>query len=102
MYIARAFSHKTEFYEAIDRVPLSPLVLSVTSRLGTDWSGESAVFFQVVLDDSVPRGDLLALTKQVRLAIVLQVRPLEEWDVLPYFDFITQSEHAKMKEPAWV
>jgi len=29
-----------------------------------------------------------------------QVQPLEEWGVLPYFDFRTQSEQARIEEPA--
>jgi hypothetical protein len=75
-------------------------VLSVTPTLGTDWSGESAVFFDVILaDDSVPRPQLLAFTKEISRAIVREIRPLEEWDVLPYFNFLTQSEQAKMREP---
>ena len=81
---------------------LPPGVHSVSPSLGTDWNGESAVFFQVILaDDSVPRSQLLEFTKKISQAIVQQVRPLEEWGVLPYFDFLTRAEHARMKEPAW-
>jgi hypothetical protein len=102
MYIARAFSHQDEFFEAIAKVPLPPGVVSVTPTLGTDWYGDSAVFLKVVLADSVPRDQLLALTKQVSWNIVMQVQPLAEWDVLHYFDFLIESENARMKEPAWV
>jgi len=101
VYIARAFAYQTQFFGAIAQVALPPQVLSVTPTLGTDWDGESAVFFQVVLaDNSVPRPQLLAFTRQISRAIVHEIRPLEEWDVLPYFDFLTQSEQASMKEPA--
>lgn len=102
MYIARAFIHREEFFAAIANVPLPPGVVEVTPVLGTDWDGESAVFLQVVLaDDAVPRPQLLAFTKQISRAIVQQVRPLEEWGVLYYFDFLTQTERSRMKEPAW-
>jgi hypothetical protein len=48
---------------------LPPQVLSVTPTLGTDWDGESAVFFEVILaDKSVPRPQLLAFTKQISRA----------------------------------
>ncbi len=81
---------------------MPPQVLSVTPTLGTDWNGESAVFFQVVIDDnSVPRAGLLAFTKEISHAIIQRIRPLEEWGVLAYFNFLTQSEHARMKEPTW-
>lgn len=101
MHIARAFAHQAQFHAAIAQVALPPQVLSVTPALGTDWDGESAVFFQVILaDNSVPRPQLLAFTKQISQAIIQQIRPLEEWGVLPYFNFLTESEHARMKEPA--
>jgi hypothetical protein len=103
VYIARAFAHQAQFIADIAQVALPPQVLSVTPTLGTDWDGEPAVFFEVILaDNSVPRPQLLALTKQISRAIVREIRPLEEWGVLPYFNFLTQSEQAKMKEPASV
>ncbi len=102
VYIPRGFAHQADFFGAIAQVSLPPQVLGVTPTLGTDWNGESAVFFQVILaDNSVPRTQLLALTKQISHAIIQQIRPLEEWGVLPYFNFLTQSEYARKKEPAW-
>jgi hypothetical protein len=102
VYIARALAHQAQFLAAIAQVALPPQVVSITPTLGTDWDGESAVFFQVILaDNSVPRTQLLAFTKQISQAIIQQIRPLEEWGVLPYFNFITQSEQARMKEPTW-
>ena len=100
MYIARAFAQQAQFFSAIARVALPSQVLSVTPVLGTDWNGESAVFLQVVFaDDAVPRNQLLAFTKEISQAIVLQVKPLEEWGVLPYFNFLTQSDAARMHQP---
>lgn len=100
MRIAKAFAHQVQFSEAIDRIALPLQALSVTPTFGTDWNGESAVFFQVILADSVPRSQLLALTKQISQTIIQRIRPLEDWDVLPYFTFLTQTEHARMNEPA--
>jgi hypothetical protein len=100
--IAKAFAHQAQFFAAIAHVALPPQVQSVTPTLGTDWNGESAVFFQVILaDKSVPRPELLTFTKQISQTIIQQIRPLEEWGVLPYFDFLTESEYARMKEPTW-
>ena len=102
MYIAKAFAQQGQFFAAIAQVALPPQVVSVTPVLGTDWNGESAVFLQVILaDNSVPRSQLLAFTKQVSQAIIQQVRPLEEWGVLPYFNFLTQTEQARIKQPTW-
>ena len=103
MYIARAFAQQPQFFAAVAKAAsvLPHPIVSVTPSLGTDWNGESAVFFQIVLADGMPRDQLLNLTKQISRAIVQQVQPLEEWGVLPYFDFRTQSEQSRIKEPTW-
>ncbi len=104
MYIARAFAQQALFFEAIAQVAktLPPQVVSVTPTLGTDWTGDSAVFLQIILlENGIPRKQLLSFTNEISRAIVQEVRPLEEWGVLPYFDFLTQSEAAKIKQPTW-
>jgi hypothetical protein len=102
VFIARAVAHQAQFLAAVAQVVLPHQVLSVTPTVGTDWNGEAAVFFEIILDDnSVPRAQLLAFTKQISRSIIQEIRPLEEWGVLPYFNFLTQSEKAKMKEPTW-
>lgn len=103
MYIARAFAQQAQFFAAVANAAagLPQPVLSITPSLGSDWNGESAVFFQIVLADGTPRGQLLNLTRQISQSIVHQVQPLEEWGVLPYFNFRTQSEEARVREPVW-
>jgi hypothetical protein len=102
VYVAKAFAQQAQFFAAVAKAAstLPQAVVDVTPTLGTDWNGESAVFFQIVLRDGTPRSQLLSLTREISLAIVQQVQPLEEWGVLPYFDFRTQSEHARIKEPS--
>lgn len=102
MYVSRAFAQRAQFFSAVSRAAgVLPPEVNVTPTLGTDWDGEPAVFFQVVLADGIPRAQLVTLAKQVSQAIVQQVQPLEEWGVLPYFDYRTQSEQAKIEEPTW-
>ncbi len=106
MYIAKAFAHQSQFHAAVDQAAssLPPEVAEVIATLGTDWDGESAVFFNVILkDNAIARSELLAFTKQVSWTIIQQVSPLEEWGVLPYFRFLTQTEYARVREtePAW-
>jgi hypothetical protein len=97
VYLAKAFAQQPQFLAAVAQAAgtLQPQVVAVTPTLGNDWNGESAVFFQVVLADGIPRAQLLPLTRQISQSIVQQVQPLEEWGVLPYFDFLTQSERAR-------
>ena len=97
VYLARAFAQQPLFFEAVARAAgtLQPHVVDVTPTLGTDWNGESAVFFEIVLADGIPRAQLLPITRQISQSIVEQVQPLEEWGVLPYFNFVTRSEQAR-------
>ena len=87
----------------MDRVArsLAPEVVSVIPTLGDDWSGEPAAFFMVILSDAASQRDqLLNVSKKASFAIEQQVQPLDEWGVLPYFNFRSQSEQAKLNEPA--
>jgi hypothetical protein len=97
VYLAKAFSQQPQFFAAVAEAAgtLQPHVVAVTPTLGTDWNGESAVFFEIVLADGIPRAQLLPITRQISQSIVQQVQPLEEWGVLPYFNFLTQSEQAR-------
>jgi hypothetical protein len=54
----------------------------------------------VILSDAASKRDqLLSVTDRVSKTIVREVEPLEAWGVLPYFNFRSQSEQAKLNEP---
>lgn len=77
-------------------------VIRVRYTLGQDWSGEYAIFFRVVLSDRASKKDkLLQVTKRVTNQIVQRLEPVEQWGLVPYFDFRSQSEQAALKEEAW-
>jgi hypothetical protein len=103
VYVPKAFAEQDRFQLAIARTAqrLAPHVVSITPTLGDDWSGEPAVFLMVILTDAASQRDqLLNVSNQVSQAIVQQVQPLEQWGVLPYFNFRSQSEQAKLNQPA--
>jgi hypothetical protein len=52
-------------------------------------------------DNAVPRPQILAFTKEITRAIRQQIRPLEDWGVLPYFDILTESQLGLIKEATW-
>ena len=104
MYIARAFAQRAQLDQAIrDLEPtLGPDVVRLKYTLGEDWSGDSAIFFKIVLSDQASRRDrLLNVTNQVKHTIEQRLEPLEQWGVLPYFSFRSQSEQAALQEEAW-
>jgi hypothetical protein len=103
VYVPTAFVQQTQFEAAIAGAArgLGPDVVSVIPTLGEDWTGEPAVFFMVILADSATRRDRLGkITNEISQALVDQVQPLEQWGVLPYFNFRSQSEQAKLDQPA--
>ena len=104
VYIAKAFAQQAELDQAIDRVKqsLGPDVVRLRYTLGQDWSGESAIFFRIVLSERASRRDQLwNSTSQIETAIVQHLQPLEQWGVLPYFNYRSQSEQATLQEEAW-
>src|ERR1017187_1830389 len=104
MYIAKAFAQQAQLDEAIDAVKqaLGPDVLRLRYTLGRDWSGEPAIFFRIVLSDRASRRDqLLNATNQIETAIDQRLQPIEQWGVLPYFRYRSQSEQALLEEEAW-
>jgi hypothetical protein len=101
--IARAFVHQAQLNKAVnDLAPtLGPDVVRLTYTLGQDWSGESAIFFRIVLSNRASRRDQLRnATNQIANMIVQHLQPLEEWGVLPYFSFLSESEQAVLQEEA--
>jgi hypothetical protein len=99
VYLPRALAQQPLFQAAVARAAqrLAPDVVNIIPTLGNDWSGAPAVFFMVILDDAASRREqLLRATNQVSSFIVQQVQPLEQWGVLPYFDFRSQSEQARI------
>ncbi len=101
MYLPRAFAQQPLFQAAVARAAqqLAPRVVDIIPTLGNDWSGEPAVFFMVILADAASHRDqLLRVTNQVSTFIVEQVQPLEQWGVLPYFNFRSQSEQASINQ----
>jgi len=101
VYVPRAFVHQDQFQAEVRRVAegLAPEVVEIISTLGNDWSGETAVFFMVILADTATRRDrLLGITNRVSQVMVEQVQPLEEWGVLPYFNFRSKSEQANIEQ----
>jgi hypothetical protein len=99
--LPRAFAQQPLFQAAVARAAqqLAPPVVNITPTLENDWRGEPAVFFMVILADAASRRDqLLRVTNEVSTFIVQQVQPLKQWGVLPYFNFRSQSEQARINQ----
>jgi hypothetical protein len=100
--LPRAHAQDKQFAVAEVERHLHPNVVYIRHSFGNDWTGEPSVFFGVLLSDAASkREQLLSVTNQIYDAIVFQVQPLEQWGVVPYFNYRSQSEQVEMKEAAW-
>lgn len=100
-YVPTAFAQQAQFQAAVSRTAqqLRPNVVDIITTLGNDWSGEPAAFFMVILSNAASQRDqLLRVTNQVSNAIVQMVQPLEQWGVLPYFNFRSEAEQARINQ----
>ncbi len=77
-------------------------VVRVRHSVGADSTGEPAIFFRIVLTDSASKVDALAdVADRVSAALFDELRPLENWGLIPYFNFRSKSEQDKRSEPEW-
>ncbi len=102
MQVPRAFVRQAEFEAAVAEAAgkLAPQVVSVEPSYDYDWTGEPSVFFKVTLSDTpMPEGRAPLTLGRLSFEIVRAVQPLEEWGVLPYFDFFRTGRLAELREP---
>jgi hypothetical protein len=103
MYLPVAVTMQPQINAAVaDLVrELSPAVQRINYEIAQDWSGQWAIFFRVLLSDEASNRSHLrdVATKVVwRMSEKLDLPGL---GLFPYFDFRSQSEQAKLSEPAW-
>ena len=81
---------------------LAPDVVRIRHTIGSDWSGEPALFLRVILSDSASRPDRLhQVRSRVSAVISRQLDPLNKWGLFPYLKFRSQSEQAVLQEATW-
>jgi hypothetical protein len=97
--------HGTQLANKITKVirKLGNEVVRVNYSLGSDSTGEPAIFFRVVLTDAASREDKLAeVTGRIARILFDEVRPYENWGLLPYFSFRSKSEQKARNDPEWI
>jgi hypothetical protein len=81
---------------------LGPEVVDVTYSLRGDSTGEPSIFFRIVLTDAASREETLTgVTGRISKILFEEVRPIENWGLHPYFNFRSQSEQQRRKDPKW-
>jgi hypothetical protein len=103
-YIPTGFVNQAQLASEISRaIPrLGHAVVRVRHSIGADTSGEPSIFFRIVLSDAASREDTLAeVTGRIATILFEEIRPYENWGLIPYFSFRSKSEQAKRNEPEW-
>jgi hypothetical protein len=102
MISASAAAMKPQIEQAVAEVlrQLSPSVERIKYDVAEDWSGETTVWFKILLsDEAAKRESLRQIAPRVRR--ILNDRIIPTLDIFPAFEFRSVSEQAEMKEPRW-
>jgi hypothetical protein len=103
MYLPSAVNHQPQINAVLTELvrELAPAVVRIRYEIGQDWSGDWAIFFRILLsDDASQRQHLWQITRLVSERLTQRI-DFSSIGVQPYFNFRSQSEQAKMQEPAW-
>ena len=87
----------------IDQVAktLAPDVVRIRFDISSDWSGDPAIYFRVLLADEASRRDRLAEVTTKVSSQIFDELDLANSDLIPYFNFRSESEQAEMQDEAW-
>jgi hypothetical protein len=102
--IPAGFVHQSQLGGEIARAikKLGKQAVRVNYSLGVDSTGEPSIFFRIVLTDSASKEDKLAeVTGRISTTLFDELRPYENWGLLPYFSFRSRSEQENLKDPEW-
>ncbi len=105
MYIPTRYIDTTEVEKAVDAFikTLGPEVVRVRYNIGEDWEGDPALYFRIVLSDSVSADmkTFVQTAQQIRSALFEQLKPLEKWGLFPHANFRTNAEQDQLNDPKW-
>ena len=96
--------HQTQLTNEITKAirKLGKETVRANYSLGTDSTGEPSIFFRIILTDAASREDKLAeVTDRIAAILFEEIRPQENWGLLPYFSFRSKSEQEKRNDPEW-
>lgn len=79
-----------------------PGVVKWRYTLDNDWSGDPAIFFWVLLTDDASKPEILRTTTAAFMNLINDRIDLRrDWGLIPYFNFRSVSEQAKLKDEVY-
>ena len=101
---ARGVAHAAELQKKLNGImpQPSPGVVKWRHTFGNDWTGDPAIFFWVTLTDEASKKDNLSkATEAFRKALSKRIDFQNEWDLIPYFNFRSESEQAILNDEVY-
>lgn len=101
MIAPTGFVDQTQLASAVEKVAhkFGPEVVRLKHTIGADTSGDPAIFFRIVLADwAVDEKTLADVTGKIATTLFDAIRPYENWGLVPYFSFRSNSEENTDRE----
>ena len=101
MFVPIAFVNQAQLSTAVIQAvqTLGPEVVRLRHTIGEDTSGDPAIFFRIVLADwAVDEETLADVAGKISTTLINELRPYENWGLLPYFSFRSNSEQSAERE----
>ena len=100
MILPRGVAHPTELIKHLNALgPFPSGVVNLRYTVENDWTGDPAIFFWITLsDEAAGRAVLSQTSRRIMDFITQRLDPAGQWGLIPYFNFRSQSEQAKLKE----
>ena len=102
MVVPTGFVNQTLLANAVAEASkaLGPEVVRLRHSVGSDTSGDPALFFRIVLADwAIDEETLADVSGEIETTLFEQIRPYENWGLVPYSSFRAASE--ENGDPAW-
>ena len=90
--------------EQVDEIArdLAPDVVRIRFQADSDWSGDPALHFKIILSDDAIRSDRLPeVRERVRARLFDDLGLSWSSGRIPYFRFRAESEQSKIREASW-
>jgi hypothetical protein len=100
MIFPRGVAQSTELARHLKALePFPPGIMNLRYMVENDWSGDPAIFFWITLSDEAARREVLSQSSRRIMDFITQrLDPAGQWGLIPYFNFRSQSEQARLKE----
>ena len=101
---ARGVAQAAELQKKLNGIVPQPSAGVVKWRhtFGNDWTGDPAIFFWVTLTDEASKKDNLPkATEAFRKVLDERIDFQNDWDLIPYFNFRSESEQAILNDEVY-